>query len=344
MKTIPAVLPVLILIGLIFCSDKELKAQFSSVVDCPDSTFCIPSVIGMPRSKAFILDYEYVWRHRVESVSILDGDGLTELQNEHRYGLDIRFPIYNKDHLKFALGFAYTNEDFIFSDGESSDYPLYRTLNDRNLKSTGIRLYMVRSWRGQNYFIVRASLDLNGDYSGGVIPENNYVKFSVAPMFGYKKNERVSMGGGLAWGYEFGQANIFPFFVYNNTFNSWLGLEMVLPASIQTRFTFSPKDIAYVGVKLSGASFTMNTLEEGPLSDLGTVQLQTSEVKLMANYEREIYDFLWFRTEAGVRFNYKFDLTTEEQFRPDILVESSRKPAFYLRTGIFLVPPRKFLQ
>ncbi|MFT7589573.1 MAG: hypothetical protein ACI959_001792 [Limisphaerales bacterium] len=329
---------------LMGCMTFEVNAQFSGILDCPDSVYCVPSVIGLQRSKFFQIEYEFLTPHDVTASSVLAGTGNGRLLNEHRYKFDLRFPIYNKPHLKFALGFAYSNDDFIFDQSVEEDYPLFATLNDRNLKSTGIRFYMVRAWQGKHYFIVRASVDLNGDYSGGIIPQNNYVKYSIAPMFGFKKDERVSMGGGLAFGYEFGAASIFPFFVYNHTISKKFGVEMVLPASARVRYTFSKKTLLYSGVKLSGASYTLNTLEAGPLSDIGTVQLQTSEIRLLANFEQEIYDFLWFKVEVGARFNFVFDLTTEEAFRPDVLVSAKRAPAPYFRTGIFLVPPRKFLQ
>ena len=331
---------------MLLCVSADLaQAQGLDVIHCTDSTFCVPSVWGMPRSKALIFEYENVFSHRLRATSDLEavGNGSGELQREERLDFKLRFPIYLSESFKMALGFSYFNEDYIFKDFDNPDYALFQSLDDKNLKSMGMALYLTKAWKGKHYFIMRISTDLNGDYKAGVLPRDRYLRVSIAPMFGVKKDAWTSYGGGIAWGYNFGRPTIYPFFFYNRTFNDKLGIESILPANAMLRVNFSQSMILYSGVALEGSSYTIRPSGEA-LAQFETLQLRKSEIRLFANLEREIHDWFWFNVEAGVRFSYRFELAENLLYNPETIIDMRRRPAPFLKAGVFLVPPKKFLE
>ncbi len=324
---------------------QALSAQTSDINFCEDTAYCVPSVSGMPRSKALEFSYETVTQYPYQANSGLSG--LPALTNgsadEKRFMVKVKFPVYIGESWKVAAGFQYFNEEFSFEGLDDPNFIVGDVLNERNLKSIGGRIYAVKAWRGKHYFALRAGADLNGDYTSESQPKSDYLRISVAPVFGLKKDANTLYGFGLAWGYNFGRPSLYPFLVYNKTFNDRWGLETMLPAKAAVRVNFSEKMMLYSGVQLEGASYTIDP-QRPDLERYSSLRLQKSELRLFSNLEREIHDFLWVQFEAGVRFNYRFALTDNAIINPATLVEVSRQPAFYVRTGIFLVPPRKFVE
>lgn len=325
-----------------------LKLAFSQGADmvfCTDTTYCEPSVNGMPRSKAVEFSYEGVIRYPYQASSSLSNPESTtrSIADEKRFQVKVKFPIYLGESWKVAAGFQYFNEEFQFNDLDNPDFVLGDVLDERNLKSIGGRIYAAKSWRGKHYFALRAGADLNGDYGTDKQPKSDYLRVSVAPLFGIKKDPNTVYGFGLAWGYNFGRPSVYPFLVYNKTFNEHWGLETILPAKAAVRVNFSERTLLYSGFQLEGASYTIDP-QRDDLDRFSSLHLQKSEIRLFANLEREIHDFLWLQAELGVRFNNRFELTNNAIINPVSIVDVQRQPAFYFRTGIFLVPPRKFLE
>ncbi len=69
--------------------------------------------------------------------------------------------------------------------------------------------------------------------------------------------------------------------------------------------------------------------------------MQRSEIRLLLIYEREIYNFLWFGMEAGLRTPYKYELAQSTFTRRDPIVGYRLNQALILNASLFLVPPRK---
>ena len=334
----------LALMCLVFGHTNQAKSQSVEFGYCEDTAYCVPSVSGMPRSKAIEFNYENVARYSYKASSELSPDepASGSYASEQRFQVKVRFPIYLGESWKVAAGFKYDNEEFRFKDLSNPNYIVGDVLDDRNLKSIGGRVYIVKSWRGNHYFALRAGADLNGDYTSDNQPKSDYLRVSVAPLFGLKKDANTLYGFGLAWGYNFGRASLYPFLVYNKTFNDRLGIESILPAKAAVRINFSDHTILYSGLALEGASYTIDP-QRADLNQFSSLHLQRSEIRVFASLERELHDFLWMNFEAGVRFNYRFEVTDDAVFNPVSIVGVSRSPAFYIKTGIFLVPPRKFV-
>ncbi len=271
------------------------------------------------------------------------GNSEGDVRRNRRWDLRLRFPIINKQSLTIAGGIKYTIEEFRFENPSGINYPLYHNLEDRPLKSTGIHFYVVKPTRNKKYFILRASVDLNGDYGSGKFGKREFLKFSVTPLIGWKQNDNLSYAAGFTYGYTFGVPLILPVISFNKNFNCHFGIESVLPISLKLRYTKNEKNYLYAGLELSGASYRLDN-EGSPFSNYSKLHLFRSELRYAINYEREIHDWLWFGVEGGYRQNLKFSLNNGPRVKSDVIISNKLKGAALINASIFVVPPQSFFK
>ncbi|MGB0929978.1 MAG: DUF6268 family outer membrane beta-barrel protein [Chitinophagales bacterium] len=330
-------------VGLLSLCYVHVFAQ-ENLLNCSDSTFCVPSVSGMPRSKGIILEYERVVDYGIKAKSSNPVIGEVEdggIRVNRQIQFVCRLPLYNKEHLKIAAGVRYFTEEFRF---DNTEYPLFQSLEERPLKSIGLSAYIVKSFRGNKFFLLKLGADLNGDYNQDIAPNSTFLRYSAVPLFGWKRNEQIAYGLGIAYSYVFGNPRFIPVFAYNNTFNRKWGLEMLLPGSIRLRHNMTEKDIFYLTTKINGASYRISLENDTAFSKYDILDLKKSEIRAFATYEREIYDFVWFGVNAGLRKNLSFDLTDSLTGGGETIIEGDVRRAFFFNVSLFLVPPRKLLE
>lgn len=207
-----------------------------------------PGVKGMQKPKGIEIKYERVLDYGIDSQA--KGEGITngngEVSLNRRVEFKLKFPVLAKSALKVAIGQGYFVEEYRFENIVSNTYPFYSALEDKSLKSIGTSFYLLKSTRKKSFFILRASFNLNGDYQIGNRPTADYLRFSFAPLLGWKKDANVSYGLGFSYSYDFGRPAIYPLLVYNRTFNPHLGIESLLPASVKLRYNINKKTIAFL--------------------------------------------------------------------------------------------------
>lgn len=310
-----------------------------------EKEYCNPSVIGLPRAKAFILRYELQPNYRIKSTGRQGnfGNSEAELSRNRRFDVRLRFPIVNKPSLTIAGGLKYSQEEFRFKNPSTIQYPFYQNLEDRPLKSAGLHFYVVKPTRNKKYFILRTSVDLNGDYSSAKFGKKEFLKFSITPLVGWKQNENLSYAAGFTYGYTFGVPLILPVLSFNKNFNCNLGIESVLPLSLKLRYTTQQKNYWYAGLELAGASYSLDH-EGSPFAQYDKLHLFRSELRYTVNYEREIHDWLWFGIEGGFRQNLRFNLNNGPRSRSDIIIHNRLTGALVFNASLFIVPPRSFFK
>jgi hypothetical protein len=310
-----------------------------------DKDFCNPSVIGLPRAKAAVAKFELQPGYRIISTDKtgLYGNAEEKVSRIHRWDFRLRFPIINKPSITLAGGLKYTKEEFRFNDDAPVTYPFYKEMEDRALKSVGLHFYLLKPTRGNKYFIVRTSFDLNGDYGSSNFAKREFLKFSITPLIGWKRNDNLSYAVGLTYGYTFGQPLVLPVFSFNKNFNCNLGIESVLPINIRLRYTKNEKNYWYAGVELAGASYRLDS-EGTAFANYTRLHLFRSELRSTVTYEREIHDWLWFGIEAGYRKNLNFNLTNGPKTRADVLISNKLTGASLVNVSIFVVPPQSLLR
>lgn len=333
-----------ILAGLLLVSCLTLEAQ-QGIIICTDSTFCVPAVYGMPRSKGLSIKQERVMDYRIVSDGSESGleSSEDEVKLNRRWEVKVRVPLIIKANIKVAMGLEYFHEEYRFEGFPSNEYPFYQVLEDKPLRSLGASFYILKPWLGKRYFIMRVGANFNADANLGDMFNGDFLKLSVAPLIGWKTSPYSSMAVGIAYSYDFGRQNIYPVFSYNRTFNSRWGLESILPLNVKLRYTSSEKSLFYVTAELNGAAYNIR-LDDPSFPADKDLLLRKSEIRFLLKWEREIHDWLWFGVEAGMRTNFEFSLRNGLTRDADLLIDNDFNSAAVVNLGIFIVPPRKFLE
>lgn len=314
----------------------------TDLMHCTDSTYCVPAIIGLPRSKGIELKQERVFNYGIQSSandSSFTGNNAT-INRNRRWTFRARFPILLKPNFKLAGGISYDVEEFTFRGIEDIDHPFYTGIEDKNLKSLGAALYAVKPFLGNKFLMGRASAKANGDFVDFEDNASDYMKYSATLMCGVKLAPHKNIAVGATINYTFGRRVVFPVLAYNHTFNSKWGIESLLPIFMRVRYRPNDHNQFYLKSELAGANYNLRLNgDEGNV----TYYLQKAELRLLLSYEREIHDWLWFGVEAGARRNLDFDLSNEfNRPRPTVILENNLNDAFVANFSIFIVPPQKW--
>jgi hypothetical protein len=307
---------------------------------CDMNGFCIPNIANMARPKGISIIRQSTFDYGISS-KFKDSTTSQKEEISHNEAIEfkIKFPIILKKQTKIYMGLNYKVEEFEFENPNNLKNEFHQHLEDKPLKTVGSTFYLDKRFKGRHYFYSRASFSLNGDYKDG--NEQNYFRSSVTALYGTKVTANKTWGYGLSYSYRFGQLALYPIIHYNKQFNKKWGFEALLPLKTEFRYQPNEKNYFYFVNRLNGANYV---LEFNELSDKNLF-LAYSEFISLITYEREIYDFLWFTFSAGVRANFRFDLTESNTLiGTDVpLVENELKTAPLIRFGIFIVPPKKMM-
>jgi Domain of unknown function (DUF6268) len=311
----------------------------------PQLQYCKPAVKGLPRGKALVVKYEYIPSYNITTTDKTGSfsNSSNKITRNGRWDIKLKIPVINKPSLSIVAGLKYNTEQYHFSDLSGSPNPLYQSLEDRALNSIGANLLLIKPRRGNTYWILRVSADLNGDYDGSTRSKTDYLKFSVAPAIGWKKNDDLSYAVGISYSYTFGRPLVLPTFAINKNFNDRWGLEAVLPVLIKLRYTKNDNFYWFNGVEVNGASYRLNNTVPS-LDNYQPLHLHRSEIRLTSGIERAIKGWLWIGAEAGFRHNLLYNLTNSASGRSGIIFKNKTNDGLLLNASIFLVPPKAFLR
>lgn len=321
------------------CCFSIAKAQ---VTELQDSTFCKPAVEGLPRGKGVVIKREYISDYYIKTNSdVVDEQSLAEIKSNERWTFKIRAPLINKASLKVLMGLQYSFENHTFENTEILEPEFFKTLENKTFKTAGAKIYILKPWVGNKYFMMRLAGKFSGDFNKNFKTISHF-SFSATPLLGWKKNNFTSMVFGINYSYRFDRSSVIPVISYNHTFNEKFGFESVLPINAKLRYsTIDKKNYFYLISEMNRSKYNFNS--DYLINESG-VFLKNSEIRFLLSYEREIHDWLWFGIEGGLRSNLNFELTNSLKKDREILVDSDLNHAFIAGFSIFLVPPKKFLK
>lgn len=319
---------------------------YGQTLSC-DSSFCDPKLKWSTKPKGVVFKYEILTPHAITTTglsdSLLSDAGKIKKHKRQYYKLSV--PVVNRPDLSIVVGLKYYKETFIFRNSDL-DYDLYSSLQDKALRSIGTNFYLRKSFRNNKFLFLGSSVRLNGDYNQlDEIPASldQFMKISFNGVLGFKKSPTKLIGYGITYSYSFGVPSFAPVFVYQKNWNKNWGTSLVLPSKVTLRYnTNNTKNVFILGTELKGDSYNIH-LDNGSLSDFNTLHLRKGEIRSSLTYEREIYDFLWFSTEVGTRFNFRFNLSESDKTFSDVMAKSRLGNAVFGNISLFLVPPKKLL-
>jgi Domain of unknown function (DUF6268) len=309
-----------------------------------DSAYCRPAILRPQPLKFFSVRFEHVPAYYISSTAKQGSFGNSrEKEKNNRVDVRLRFPLVNKPGITISGGFKYSEEEFHFENAATNTYQLYKNLEDRDLKSIGANINFIKPTRSNKYFIFRVSVDLNGDYGKKNPADRTFLKFAVAPLIGWKKNDNLSYAVGFEYGYSFGAPLFYPVFSWNKNLNKKWAVEALLPKSIRFRYSASKKNYWYAGAELAGASYGLNNNDAG-FAAYDNLHLHRADLRVSLLLEKEIHNWLWFNISGGLSHNLNFNLTNSPRARKEIIIKNNLRDAAFFNIGIFLVPPRGFIK
>jgi len=305
---------------------------------CDDEGYCIPSLQGLPRSKGVSLNYTTIRNQNIN----------TEYANERYSGLveeisifefKARIPILMRNNLKIILGGDYSTYDFGFAKQNANRNLVYETLNNTRYRSFGTTLYVLKPLKGNKYVFSRFKAQLTGDLLNEGI--DDYFKSTFSILYGIRASTNMTWGVGLNYRYALGRHLVFPTLAYSQILSKKWSLETYLPVNVTLRYMPSSKNIFELRNRLAGENFNINS---GIRRD-NNIFLNKTDIYSTIVYEREVHDFVWVFLAAGRQFNIDFDSSknTTVQGNSSLRVTNDLTNAFLFEIGIFLVPPKKWL-
>jgi len=213
-------------------------------------------------------------------------------------------PVYNKEAGTFAFNLQYRNTEYALENIETPDpHGLTAALDENGLQVLSAGFTFFKPLNLKHYLQGQYITELGGDYQWDNPQSLQYLRHSVAIMWGKKVHERKQWGLGLSSTYRGGAANIFPVLQFNWTSSntSW-GVEILLPAKAQVRYSFTPNHMLFAGFELEGASMRIGRLS----ANGNSFEIRRSELRPRFEYMQKVWKGVWFSASAGLRMNWSY--------------------------------------
>ncbi len=304
--------------------------------------FCTNKVLDQSPNKLISIGYDFQGAHDM-TIGAWGSIPSTTVRVNQVSGIRINgnVPVISKTNMLLNVGYSYWEANYTMA--QSSDNPFVNTLDTRGLRTAGILATFFKPLNEKQFFLIQAQADLNGDYFLPDFQPLSYLKYSGAAVYGWKKHDRLFYGFGMSRTYRIGEVNYVPIMLYNYTFPSrkW-GIESALPVRAQLRRNFNPRTLAFFGYELEGQSYRISNIEG--INGVKDPELRRSELRIRLTFERSLKDFIWISAQAGLRYNWNFNVDEGDFFRgffgeQPYLLENSLTNAMYFNVSINLVSP-----
>lgn len=308
--------------------------------------YCSQKIVGLSPAKLISIGYDYVGNNELglDTFDNIYGNQATILNNSG-VRLAANFPVISNNKMILNLGFSYLDFKYRFKEPINNIHPFNYTLAKNGLRSYGLNGTLFKPLNETHFLILQSSLDLNGDFALTEFPISEALKVSGALLYGFKPHERLQYAFGVTRTYRAGEVNYLPIFLYNYTFkNKKWGIEMLLPARANVRYTFNARNMLFAGFELEGNSYALTKMtNDFNLIQYKNLQLRRSEIRARITYERSLYKFIWISLQAGYRINYNMNIDNGEFYRgfgdKPYLLNNSLSSALYFNFSLNLVSP-----
>lgn len=308
--------------------------------------YCSQKIVGLSPAKLISIGFDYVSSNELglDTFENIYGNQVTILNNTG-VRLAANFPVISNNKMILNLGFSYLDFKYQFKEPVNNIHPLNYTLAKNGLRSYGLNGTLFKPLNETSFIIAQTSFDLNGDFNLTEFPGSEALKVSGALLYGFKPHERRQYAFGVTRTYRAGEVNYLPIFLYNYTFkNKKWGIEMLLPARANVRYTFNARNMLFAGFELEGNSYALTKMtNDFNLTQYKNLQLRRSEIRARLTYERSLYKFIWLSLQAGYRINYNMNIDNSEFYRgfgdKPYLLNNTLSSGLYFNFSLNLVSP-----
>lgn len=259
-------------------------------------------------------------------------------------------PVISNTSILWQMGANFWDTRYSIRDlswaGEPASPSLGSILNEDGIRTTGLSTSLYKPLDDKQFLIFQGSADLSGNYTFSHFQSLRYLRYSAALLWGKRPHDRKQWAIGVARTYRVGEMNYLPVVMFNYTSaNRKWGTEILFPARAHYRRTFNPRSVLLAGYELEGQSYRIRQFS----SEERSFEIRRGELRIRAEYLRQLSGFIWFSAQAGFRYDYIFhaDFITDngrDFFRgffgnqPYAMLNSLGIP-LYFNVGIHLVSP-----
>lgn len=328
-------------------TEEPEEFNFDNLSDADDfkvKTYCTQKVNYLSPTQLISIGYEYQSGFPFTVTRDLLSSSLNQADVNRFAGLRLAFnaPVISRSNFILNMGLTYWNTSVGF---EQPTNPLLQP-NSRvfealepGLRSTGINATVFKPLDNKHFLIFQGSADVNGTYRN--FEDLNLGKsttFSATAIYGWKKDDNTMFGVGATRTYRAGQVLHIPVIYYNKTFNPKWGIESIFPAKVHVRRNFGTNGSIQLGYEIEGNSYYLGNNTAEPNSD---AFLRRGELKPRVMFQRKITGFIWVMAQAGLRYNYRFNIhTTQNPVKDEApLYTTNLGNPFYGNISINLVSP-----
>jgi hypothetical protein len=331
-------------LGLCFCLFLCLTISAQDFVLTPIAeTLCSPGVDNKSMSKGIVFEYGINPDGRVKPRNGTIFSEPTKIGGNHRYMFKMKVPILNKKKIKLLAGWNYYSEEYNFDYIGTDSRSIFNTIDDQELKSSRISLYMIHPINHKYYLGVKAVASYNGDYNGVFEFDKRYSNYDIAAIFGVKKRSNLEWGVGLLARRNYIRGTsmpIVPFAIFNHTFNEKWGIEMTIPTSLKGRYNINEKNIMLFGTEFDSRTYSID-INDTNFTDPIHYTMRRSELRLTLQYQRHLGSWFWMELKTGFVSNFTTTFEVRDDGQRDVTpltFTPSNGPFF--KMGLFISPPR----
>lgn len=244
-------------------------------------------------------------------------------------------PVISTNKIIWQLGANYWSSKYSIENASNNSFA--SRLNNHSMTTAGINTTIFKPLNEKRFLILQASADFNGVFQNFSDITSKALTISGTAIYGWKTSEKNMIGVGLSRTYRAGQILHIPVLLWNKTFNDRWGMELLLPARGHLRYNISTSNILQLGFELEGNQFWMNL----PGSLNGTAFIQRGELKPRISWDKKISGFVWFSAQAGLRYNWRFDVmnTYNGKTKDQLYFSSGLGNPMFFNVGLHFVSP-----
>ncbi|MFM2138361.1 MAG: hypothetical protein RJA57_668 [Bacteroidota bacterium] len=294
---------------------------------------CNPLVMGQPATKRLSLIYEmqpsYAIATRFESGSPatpapVSVDAAQSLRLTYSKNLVMKPKLY----MSFTAGYWHSR----FQVANPGSQSFARLLSQRIFHAFTASTNLFKPLNSENFLLINLSVEATGNGEAlRNLTGDNFLA-GGALLYGWKKGVQRMWGLGVFRGYRLGRVIHVPALLYNRSFNKKWGVEALLPARAQFRYSASAKSMWLFGYDLDGTQFALQSKD--PIYNARF--LQRGEIRPRIGWEKQLSKYWAFSTAAGLRFNGRFDVSEDYAGR-DRIVNANPRPALFVQAGFHLL-------
>ena len=293
--------------------------------------YCNPLVAGQPTTKRLSMIYELQPMYSGNAkfpLATAPTDIPIEASPVHSVRLQYNQTLVAKQKLYVSFMAGYWLSSFNVTGNTNNTFA--NILGSDPFHSLMISSNLFKPLNEKNFLLFNATVEANGNSFKGF--SGNNLLAGGAAIFGWKKGFKRMWGIGVFRGYRMGKVIHVPALLFNSSFNNKWGVDALLPARANFRYKSSPSLLWYLGYDLDGSQFALRSTS----SNLNGMFFQRGEIRPKIGFEKQIKKNWAFTMNAGLRFNGRFDVSTD-YLGKDLYVETKTKAGMFVNAGIHVI-------